>query len=98
MTSSTLLTNSVKFEIWPFEQFEKDYEVKEAIGHGQYGEVFSAIAKQKLQKPTTVAVKFLKCKRACEKLRIRDEIDVLKTLNHDNVIKIYGAYENHDQV
>ena len=95
MTSSTLMTN-VTFEIWPYKQFEKDYEVKEAIGQGQYGEVFSAITKQKLQE-STVAVKFQKCKRASEKLRIRDEIEILKTLSHDNIITIFGAYEDHEQ-
>ena len=38
----------------------------------------------------------LKCKRASEKLRIRDEIDILQDLNHENVIKMISAYEDHD--
>ena len=62
--TSALSDLTKKFEIWPIGQFEKDYEVgKEAIGHGQYGEVFLA---KKRSNPSisasvsTVAVKFLK--------------------------------------
>lgn len=81
--------------IWPIERFEKDYNVIESIGQGQYGEVFSAVSTNTEQKK--VAVKFMKCQKASEKLRVRDEIDILKDLNHPNVIKIFGAYEDHDQ-
>ena len=38
----------------------------------------------------------LQCKRASEKLRIRDEIDILQDLNHENVIKLFSAYEDHE--
>ena len=82
------------FAIWPLEKFGKDYEVICPIGQGQYGEVYSAVEKATTAK---VAVKFLKCKRASEKLRIRDEIDILKDIKHDNVIRLLGAYESHDQ-
>jgi len=81
--------------IWPIEKFKNDFEVIELIGQGQYGEVFSANYKR--NDNATVAVKFLKCKKASEKLRIRDEIDILKELKHDNVIQLFGAYEDHCQ-
>ena len=89
------------FMIWPMDQFYKDYEKLEPIGHGQYGEVFSAKPlSKKIQESVNssiVAVKFLKCKRASEKLRIRDEIDILKDLHHDNILKLLGAYEQNDE-
>lgn len=85
------------FVIWPLDQFKKDYEIIESIGQGQYGEVFSARSISKLKPASTVAVKFLKCHKASEKLRIRDEIDILKTLSHENVLTLLGAYEQHDQ-
>ena len=62
--TSALRDLTKKFEIWPIGQFEKDYEVgKEAIGHGQYGEVFLAQKRSNLSisaSASTVAVKFLK--------------------------------------
>lgn len=83
------------FDIGPFQQFFKDYEKLEPIGRGQYGEVYKARRlKKSLDSPLIVAVKFMKCNRASEKLRIRDEIDILKELNHDNILKLVGAYES----
>jgi serine/threonine protein kinase len=94
-----------QFVIWPLQQFAKDYEViGDSIGQGQYGQVFTAKPSKTSCTVTgisrnysTVAVKFLKCKKASEKLRIRDEIDVLKDMTHDNVVTLLGAYEAQDQ-
>ncbi len=60
--TSALRDLTKKFEIWPIGQFEKDYEVgEEAIGHGQYGEVFLAKKRSNISASvSTVAVKFLK--------------------------------------
>lgn len=80
--------------IWPLSQFEKDFQVIQAIGEGQYGQVYSAKSNKN---DILVAAKFQKCSRATEKLRIRDEIDILKHLNHENIIKFIGAYEDEDQ-
>ncbi len=41
-----------------------------------------------------VAVKFLNCERAVEKLRPRQEIEILSDLNHPNVLRLIGAYED----
>lgn len=80
--------------IWPLDKFEKDFQIIQCIGEGQYGQVFSA---KSTKSNDLVAAKFLKCSRATEKLRIRDEIDILKHMNHDNVIQFIGAYESEDQ-
>ena len=82
------------FIIWPLEKFKSDYETIESIGQGQYGEVFSVLEKKR---NFIAAAKFQKCKRAAEKLRVRDEVDLLKDLDHDNVIKFISAYEDQDQ-
>ena len=45
---------------------------------------------------TAVAVKFIRCHRASEKLRGRQEIDLLQDLNHPNVLSLLGAYEDEE--
>ena len=81
--------------IWPLAQLEKDFAIDQQIGKGQYGQVF--LARWKTKEDSAVAIKLLKCKRASEKLQMRDEIAILKQLDHENVIKILGAYEDYDQ-
>ena len=92
-----------QFTIWPIKQFYKDFQILEPIGQGQYGEVFKAkmISSREPIKDISkeiVAVKILKCSRASEKLRIKDEIELLKDLQHDNVLKLIAAYEKSDEI
>ena len=39
----------------------------------------------------------MRCARAAEKLRVRDEIEILGGFDHPNVLKLIGAYEDSDQ-
>ena len=92
-----------QFTIWPVKQFYKDFQILEPIGQGQYGEVFKAkliSAREQIKdiSKEIVAVKILKCSRASEKLRIKDEIELLKDVQHDNVVKLIGAYEKCDEI
>ena len=80
------------FVIWPLSRFHQEYVVQEPLGHGQFGEVL--LAKRRTDS-VQVAAKILKhCSKAREKLRIRDEIDILQSLNHPNIIGLLGAYED----
>ncbi len=36
------------------------------------------------------------CERASEKLRVRDEIDLLRGLDHPNVLRLVAAHEDED--
>ncbi len=105
---ASCLSEESLFVIWPLSRFEKDFElVKPAIGRGQYGEVFKArprssrttltLTKIDPESHPIVAAKFIKCTRATEQLRIRDEIDILKELNHPNVLQLLGAYESDNE-
>ncbi len=38
----------------------------------------------------------MRCERASEKLRVRDEIDILRRLDHPNVLKLEAAFEDED--
>ena len=39
----------------------------------------------------------MRCAKAAEKLRVRDEIEILGGFDHPNVLKLIGAYEDSDQ-
>jgi serine/threonine protein kinase len=36
----------------------------------------------------------MRCSRASEKLRVRDEIEILSDFDHPNVLRLIGAYED----
>ena len=77
--------------IWPLRLFEDKFKVLEPLGQGQFGDVQLAEDKRSQNQ---VAVKFLKCSTAREKLRIREELDILQSLKHPNIIQIMGAFED----
>ena len=57
------------------------------LGHGVYKEVYSATWRQ-----TSVAVCSFKCHSTLENLKIfRREVDHLRLLSHENVVKMVGV-------
>ena len=80
------------FTVWPIDQYEKDFQVIEKVGQGQFGTVFSV-------KPTSAAdinvyaAKVVRCEGASGRLRIRDEMDLLGSLKHPNILRLITAYE-----
>ena len=50
----------------------------------------------KIRNSNEKAAKLLRCERASEKLRVRDEIDILRRLDHPNVLRLVAAHEDED--
>jgi calcium-dependent protein kinase len=69
------------------------YNFKQIIGHGHYGTVRLAI--HKVRTTEQVAVKtVLKKKLKRERESFEKEIDILGSLDHPNIIKLYCVYED----
>ena len=68
--------------------FFEEYDLKEKLGEGSYGCVYKVI-----QKKTNYlrAVKAIK-KKNVDKDEFLNEIEVLKTLDHPNIIKLFDCY------
>ena len=81
--------------IWPILKFDADYSTLEKIGQGKYGEVFRI--EERGGKGEVRAAKVMLCARAAEKLRVRDEIEILADFDHPNVLNLIGAYEDSDK-
>ena len=86
-------TRSLKIDKGDFvrlkaDNFFDEYELKEKLGEGGYGCVYKVI-----QKKTNYlrAVKAIK-KRNVDKDEFINEIEVLKTLDHPNIIKLFDCY------
>lgn len=69
------------------------YDLKQVIGHGHYGTVRLAV--HKVRTSEQVAIKTLvKRKLRSEKDSFEKEIDILTSLDHPNIIKLYSVYED----
>ena len=83
--------------IWPMLKFDADYSTLEKIGQGKYGEVFRIEERAAAGGKRARAAKVMRCARAAEKLRVRDEIEIMAGFDHPNVLRLIGAYEDSDQ-
>ena len=69
----------------------KKYKIVKRLGDGSYGTVFSVV---NIQTNVTVAMKKIEKVKENEidDLEIKNEIDILKKLDHPNIVKIYEFY------
>ena len=69
----------------------KKYKIVKRLGDGSYGTVFSVV---NIQTGATVAMKKIEKVKENEidDLEIKNEIDILKKLDHPNIVKIYEFY------
>ena len=69
----------------------KKYKVVKRLGDGSYGTVYSVV---NIQTNATVAMKKIEKVKENEidDLEIKNEIDILKKLDHPNIVKIYEFY------
>ena len=73
------------------ENIEKHYKFLKELGHGSYGKVFRI---QNIITGDIYACKKLDKKLIKSKKRINTEIDLLRTTDHPNIIKLYEIYED----
>lgn len=73
----------------------KKYNIISKLGDGSYGTVFLAV--NNLTKSKVAIKKIIKVKEnIIDDLEIKNEIDILKKLDHPNIVKIYEFYETND--
>ncbi|KPP72286.1 NUAK family SNF1-like kinase 1-like [Scleropages formosus] len=74
------------------------YEVLETLGRGTYGKVKKATERSS---GTTVAIKSIR--KECitddlDKIHIQREIEIVSSLRHPNIIRIYEVFESKDKI
>ena len=77
------------------EKPSKKYKVLTVLGNGSYGKVYKAM---NIKTENLVAIKSIKKKKdnKIDDNIIKNEINVLKKLNHPNIVKIYEFYDIKD--
>ena len=72
---------------------KENYEIKKKIGSGPFGSVYKA---RNIYLKNTVAIKMIKKEKQNmeDDLNIEEQINLLKKLNHPNIVKIHEFYSN----
>ncbi|GJT82951.1 CDPK-related kinase 5 [Tanacetum coccineum] len=82
--------------------FGSKYEMGEEVGRGHFGHTCKAKVKKGEFKGKDVAVKVIPKSKMTTAISIEDvrrEVKILKALSgHENLVKFYDAYEDHDNV
>ena len=74
-----------------------DYESKDKLGEGSFGEVKLMVHKKTRVERAVKIIKKHKLNKE-EKEQMMMEVSILKTLDHPNIIKIFDVYEDHSHL
>jgi calcium-dependent protein kinase len=92
--------SSIKFGAKNFEtehtsKFDEKYEMVEKLGEGNFGQVFYAKGKESDDAPER-AVKILAKSQLNDEeiLIIQNEIQILRSVDHPNILKLYEVFED----
>jgi len=78
-----------KFNIESLEILNDEFEYCEKLGNGKFGMVYRVICKS-TGKP--YAAKHVECRRASEKRRIMEEVEILGSINHPQIMRLYRVF------
>ncbi|XP_023226281.1 myosin light chain kinase, smooth muscle-like [Centruroides sculpturatus] len=71
--------------------FPELYELKEEIGRGRFGTVYRCIEMATMEER---AAKVVKCLKTKDKMKVREEIDIMNRLRHPKLLQLAAAFEN----
>jgi myosin-light-chain kinase len=75
--------------------FKEKYEIYEELGRGRFGVVFKV--KDKVSEEQ-LAAKFVRCRKEEEKQKVRDEIEIMNSLEHPKLLQLAAAYDGTKEI
>jgi calcium-dependent protein kinase len=82
------------FETEHTSKFDEKYEMLEKLGEGNFGEVFHAKGKESGDAERAVKILAKSLINEQEILIIKKEIQILRSVDHPNILKLYEVYED----
>eukprot|EP00096_Caligus_rogercresseyi_P003787 TRINITY_DN1739_c0_g1_i1.p2 TRINITY_DN1739_c0_g1~~TRINITY_DN1739_c0_g1_i1.p2 ORF type:complete len:437 (+),score=167.48 TRINITY_DN1739_c0_g1_i1:1755-3065(+) len=75
--------------------FKRKYGVYDELGRGRFGVVFKVRDKETNE---VLAAKFVKCRRSEDRQKVRDEIEIMNSLDYAKLLQLAAAYENPKEI
>ena len=76
---------------FPLANMEEDFQHFEMVGSGKFGKVYRVVCKKS---GDVFAAKHIQCRRASEKRRVWDEIEILRGIEHSVLVRLYRVYSD----
>ena len=75
--------------------FKSKYTVHEELGKGRFGVVYRLIDKES---DAVRAAKFVRCIKAADRDKVRQEIDIMNRLRHPKLLQLAAAYQRPKEI
>lgn len=72
-------------------EFKQKYDIQETLGKGRFGIVHKVVDRKTNQ---IFAAKFIRCRSAKEKDKVKEEIDIMNQLRHEQLLQLAAAFDH----
>lgn len=83
------------FPIKSKENFNTRFDVCEELGKGRFGVVSRVVEKES---GNSFAMKVIKCIRAADRLKVSEEIEIMKSLHHMKLLHLFDSFETPKEI
>lgn len=77
------------------ENFNKRFSTHEELGKGRFGVVNRVVEKDS---GNVFAVKVVKCIKAADRKKVHEEIEIMSSLKHQQLLQLFDSFETHKEV
>lgn len=75
--------------------FRARFEIHEELGKGRFGIVHKVIEKES---GATLAAKIIKCIKAIDRKKVREEIEIMESLQHPKLLQLSASFETQKEI
>lgn len=90
--------NSHEISIFPIkskENFNIRFDVCEELGKGRFGVVTRVVEKES---GNSFAMKVIKCIRAADRVKVNEEIEIMKSMEHPKLLHLFDSFETPKEI
>jgi hypothetical protein len=84
-----------QIEIKPGGEFRERFDILEELGKGRFGVVHRCVEKES---SIGLAAKIIKCIKAKDRVKVQEEIKIMKSLQHPKLLQLLASFETAKEI
>lgn len=89
------IIEETKISVKPGGEFRERFQVLEELGKGRFGVVHKVIEKET---EIGLAAKVIKCIKAKDRVKVQEEITIMKSLQHPKLLQLLASFESPKEI